>query len=592
MAAKAETNEAGKDQKSRLSAAVPGVGMLRTYRKSWLRFDLIAGIVLAAILVPQGLAYAELAGLPPVTGLYTTIACLVVYAILGPSRVLVLGPDSSVSPLIFAAITPLLVANDTASAIAMAGMLALMVGLIEIGLGLGKLGFIADLLSKEVQVGYMNGLAITIIVGQLPKLFGFSTDADSFVDKVGAFFSNLDQTNTTALLVGLGTLALLIGLPHVSKKIPAVLVAVVAATVVSAVFDLAAEGVKTVGTLPSGLPTPSIPWTSAADLAALAAAAVGIVLVSLTDTIATSSSFAARRGDEVDANREMIAVGASNVGAGLFQGFAISVSGSRTAVAEQSGSKTQVTGLVGAGLVILMLVLVPSLLADLPQTALAAVVIMAAISLADISVLRRFARVRKTALFLSLVATLGVVFFGVLQGILIAAILSILLFFRRSWWPPGAVLGYVSDLKGWHDVVRYPDAEQQEGVVIYRWEAPLFFANAGIFRQQVRKLVRERKPRWIVLQCEAITDIDVTAADMLQDLDHELNGQGVHMAFVELRSRLQERVETYGLLSELDREHFFAKMKPALRDIAAHDPESDDAPHRWVDALEEQDGDY
>ena len=592
MAAKAETNEAGKDQKSRLSAAVPGVGMLRTYRKSWLRFDLIAGIVLAAILVPQGLAYAELAGLPPVTGLYTTIACLVVYAILGPSRVLVLGPDSSVSPLIFAAITPLLVANDTASAIAMAGMLALMVGLIEIGLGLGKLGFIADLLSKEVQVGYMNGLAITIIVGQLPKLFGFSTDADSFVDKVGAFFSNLDQTNTTALLVGLGTLALLIGLPHVSRKIPAVLVAVVAATVVSAVFDLAAEGVKTVGTLPSGLPTPSIPWTSAADLAALAAAAAGIVLVSLTDTIATSSSFAARRGDEVDANREMIAVGASNVGAGLFQGFAISVSGSRTAVAEQSGSRTQVTGLVGAGLVILMLVLVPSLLADLPQTALAAVVIMAAISLADISVLRRFARVRKTALFLSLVATLGVVFFGVLQGILIAAILSILLFFRRSWWPPGAVLGYVSDLKGWHDVVRYPDAEQQEGVVIYRWEAPLFFANAGIFRQQVRKLVRERKPRWIVLQCEAITDIDVTAADMLQDLDHELNGQGVHMAFVELRSRLQERVETYGLLSELDREHFFAKMKPALRDIAAHDPESDDAPHRWVDALEEQDGDY
>ena len=275
--------------------------MLRTYKPAWLRFDLVAGIVLAAILVPQGLAYAELAGLPPVTGLYTTIACLVVYALLGPSRVLVLGPDSSVSPLIFAAITPLSWRTTPPRAIALAGMLALMVGLIEIGLGLGKLGFIADLLSKEVQVGYMNGLAITIIVGQLPKLFGFSTDADTFVDDVGAFFSNLDQTNTTTLLVGLGTLALLIGLPRISKKIPAVLVAVVAATVVSAAFDLAAEGVKTVGTLPSGLPTPSIPWTSASDLATLAAAAVGIVLVSLTDTIATSSSFAARRGDEVDA---------------------------------------------------------------------------------------------------------------------------------------------------------------------------------------------------------------------------------------------------------------------------------------------------
>ncbi len=592
MTTQPETTEAGPIKRSRLDSAVPGIGMLRTYKPAWLRFDLVAGIVLAAILVPQGLAYAELAGLPPVTGLYTTIACLVVYALLGPSRVLVLGPDSSVSPLIFAAITPLIVANDTASAIALAGMLALMVGLIEIGLGLGKLGFIADLLSKEVQVGYMNGLAITIIVGQLPKLFGFSTDADSFVDKVGAFFSNLDQTNTTALLVGLGALALLLGLPRLSKKIPAVLVAVVAATVVSAVFDLAAEGVKTVGTLPSGLPTPSIPWTSAGDLAALAAAAAGIVLVSLTDTIATSSSFAARRGDEVDANREMIAVGASNAAAGMFQGFAISVSGSRTAVAEQAGAKSQVTGLVGAGVVILMLVLVPSLLADLPQTALAAVVIMAAISLADVAVLRRFARVRRTALFLSLVATAGVVFFGVLQGILIAAILSILLFFRRSWWPPGAVLGYVHELKGWHDVERYPDAEQEEGVVIYRWEAPLFFANAGIFRQQIRKLVRERKPRWIVLQCEAITDIDVTAADMLKGLDHELNELGIHIAFVELRSRLQERVETYGLLKELDREHFFAKVKPALRDIAAHDPESDDAPHRWVDALEEQDSDY
>jgi high affinity sulfate transporter 1 len=592
VAEKAETTETRPAGKSRLNAIVPGVGMLRTYKPAWLRFDLVAGIVLAAILVPQGLAYAELAGLPPVTGLYTTIACLIVYALLGPSRILVLGPDSSVSPLIFAAITPLIVANDTASAIALAGMLALMVGLIEIGLGLGKLGFIADLLSKEVQVGYMNGLAITIIVGQLPKLFGFSTDAESFVDKVGAFFSNLDQTNATALLVGLGTLALLIGLPRVSRRIPAVLVAVVAATVVSAVFDLAAEGVKTVGTLPSGLPTPSIPWTSASDLAALAAAAAGIVLVSLTDTIATSSSFAARRGDEVDANREMIAVGASNAAAGLFQGFAISVSGSRTAVAEQSGAKSQVTGLVGAGLVILMLVAVPGLLKDLPQTALAAIIIMAAVSLADIAVLRRFARVRKTALFLSLVATLGVVFFGVLQGILIAAILSILLFFRRSWWPPGAVLGYVHELKGWHDVERYPEAEQQKGVVIYRWEAPLFFANAGIFRQQIRKLVVESKPQWIVLQCEAITDIDVTAADMLKGLDHELNEHGIHMAFVELRTRLQERVETYGLLTELDREHFFAKVKPALRDIAAHDPDSDDAPHRWVDALEDEDGDY
>jgi MFS superfamily sulfate permease-like transporter len=344
--------------------------------------------------------------------------------------------------------------------------------------------------------------------------------------------------------------------------------------------------------LPEGFPTPSLPWTGIGDLATLAAAAVGITLVSLTDTIATSSAFAARRGDEVDANHEMIAVGASNAAAGLFQGFAISVSSSRTAVAESSGAKTQLTGLVGAVIVILLLVFLPGLLADLPQAALAAVVIMAAVSLADLGVLRRFGRVRKSALALSLIATVGVVFFGVLEGILIAAILSILLFFKRSWWPEGAVLGYVRDLRSWHSVERYPDAEQTKNVVIYRWEAPLFFANAGIFREQIRKLVRQRKPHWVVLQCEAITDIDVTAADMLKGLDRELNDQGIHLAFVELRDRLQDRVERYGLLEELDQEHFFAKMKPALRDIAAHDPDSDDVPHRWQDALDEQDSDY
>ena len=236
---------------------IPGIRMVRSYQRSWLRFDLVAGVVLAAILVPQGMAYAELAGLPPVTGLYTTIACLVGYAIFGPSRVLVLGPDSSVSPLIFAAIAPLVVAGkDPAVAIALAGMMAIMVGLIEIALGLGKLGFVADLLSKEVQVGYMNGLGITIVVGQLPKLFGFSTDADGFVDEVHQFFANLDKTNGRALLLGVGVLALLLILPRFTTKVPAVLIGVVGATVISAVFGLAAMGVKVTGALPQGVPTP------------------------------------------------------------------------------------------------------------------------------------------------------------------------------------------------------------------------------------------------------------------------------------------------------------------------------------------------
>ena len=551
---------------------VPGLRMLRTYRPSWLRSDLVAGVVLAAILVPQGMAYAELAGLPAVTGLYTTIACLVGYALMGPSRILVLGPDSAVSPLIFAAITPLLAGGDPATAIALAGMLALLVGAIEIGLGIGKLGFVADLLSKEVQVGYMNGLAITIFVGQLPKLFGFSTDADGFGQEVKAFFTGLDQTNTTTLFVGLATLAVLLGLPRLSKKIPAVLVAVVGATVVTGLLDLGQEGVKTVGALPQGLPVPAFPWTSASDVLPLLAAAVGIVLVSLTDTIATSTSFAARRGDEVDPNQEMIGVGSANIAAGLFQGFAISASASRTAVAEQSGSKSQVTGLVGAAVVVVLLLFLPSLLADLPQSALAAVVIAAALSLVNLPILRKYLHVRKTSLLLSLVATVGVVLFGVLEGILFAVVLSILLFFRRSWWPHGEVLGHVAHLDGWHSVEVYPEAEQVPDVVVFRWEAPLFFANSGIFRQQVRRLVRRHKPRWIVLQCEAITDIDVTAADMLERLDRELNAQGVSIAFVELLSRLQDLVLRYGLLETLDREHFYPSVKSALEAVAAEDP--------------------
>ncbi len=547
---------------------MPGIAMLRSYRVSWLRSDLIAGVVLAAILVPQGMAYAELAGVPAVNGLYTTIACLIGYALLGPSRILVLGPDSSVAPLIFAAIVPLLVTDDPSEAIALAGMMALMVGAIEIGLGLGKLGFVADLLSKEVQVGYMNGLAITILVGQLPKLFGFSTDADGFIDEVRTFFAGLDETNTTALAIGLATLAVLLILPHVMSKIPAVLVAVVGATVVTSVFNLTDDGVAVVGALPQGLPTPAFPSVPLDTLGALLAASVGIVLVSLTDTIATSTSFAARRGDDVNPNQEMIGMGGANIAAGLFQGFAISASGSRTAVAEQSGSKSQVTGLAGAGMVAVLLLFLPTLLQNLPQPALAAVVIAAALTLFNFGILRTYLRMRKSALVISLITSLGVILFGVLEGILIAVILSIFLFFRRSWWPVGEVLGRVDELDGWHSVDRYPGAVERDGVVIYRWEAPLFFANAGIFRQEIRHLVRNRKPRWVVLQCEAITDIDVTAADTLVRLDNELNAKGVNVVFVEMRGRIEDLLDRYGLFSTLTRAHVYPSIETALRGIA------------------------
>jgi high affinity sulfate transporter 1 len=546
---------------------VPGLRAAKTYERRWARSDVVAGVVLAAILVPQGMAYAELAGLPPVTGLYTTIACLVGYAIFGPSRILVLGPDSSISPLIFAALMPLLVAGDLHREIALAGMLAVMVAVIEIGLGIGRLGFVADLLSNEVQVGYMNGLAFVIIAGQLPKLFGFSTDVEGFGPEVKAFVLGLDQTVGAALLVGLGVLTILLVVPRFTRVLPAVLVAIVAATVVSAVFDLQAHGVATVGTLPRGIPKPSLPWTKLSDFGPLLVAAMGITLVSLADTIATSSSFGARRGEEVDPNQEMIGIGAANLAAGVLQGFAVSTSGSRTAVVEQAGAKSQLASVVGAAVVATMLLFFNSLLADLPQSALAAVLIGAALSLLDLPVLLRYYRARKSALVLSLVASLGVVVLGVLQGIVIAVVLAVLLFFRRSWQPHGAVLGQVESMSGWHNVRRYPMAREIPGIVVYRWEAPLFFANCTAFRTQIRELVSARHPAWVVVQCEAITDVDVTAAKMLEQLDQELNASGIHMAFVELRTRLQVLVLRYGLFETLDRDRFYPTLEAGLASI-------------------------
>ena len=552
---------------SGLARWIPGLRVARTYDRRWARSDVVAGVVLAAILVPQGLAYAELAGLPPVTGLYTSIGCLVGYAVFGPSRILVLGPDSSISPMIFAALMPLLAGGDVHRAIALAGMLAVIVALIEIGLGIGRLGFVADLLSSEVQVGYMNGLALIIIVGQLPKLFGFSTDAEGFGPELKAFVLGLDGTVGAALVVGLGVLAILLVLPRFTKVVPAVLVGIVVATVVSAIFDLHVHGVSTVGTLPRGVPRPSLPWTKFADVGPLMVAAVGITLVSLADTIATSSSFGARRGEEVDPNQEMIGIGAANLAAGLLQGFAVSTSGSRTAVVEQAGAKSQLSSLVGAGIVVSLLLFFNSLVADLPQSALAAVLIAAALSLLDLEALVRYYRVRKSALVLSVVASLGVIVFGVLPGIVIAVVLAVLLFFRRSWQPHGAVLGQVEGLAGWHNVERYPAARQVPGIVVYRWEAPLFFANSSAFRTQIRHTVADRHPSWVIVQCEAMTDVDVSAARMLEQLDRELNATGVHMAFAEMRTRLQDLVRRYGLFETLDRDRFYPTLDAAMAAI-------------------------
>ena len=546
---------------------MPGLRTLATYQPSWLRRDIVAGVVLSTLLVPQGMAYAELAGLPPITGLYTTILCLVGYAAFGPSRILVLGPDSSLGPMIAATILPILGSNGNPErAIALASMLALITGAIMVVAGVGKLGFVADLISKPTMIGYMNGLALTILVGQLPKLFGFSTDANGLIPEAKAFVDGLSAGDAVgaAVAIGLVSLGVILVLGRWLPRVPGVLVAVLTAIAATSVFDLSSHGVSLVGSLPKGFPPLTWPHP-VSDLPLLIAGALGIALVALTDTISTASSFAARTGQEVDGNGEMIGIGAANIAAGFFQGFPVSTSGSRTAVAEQSGAKTQLTGLVGAAVIVLMLLLVPGLFRNLPNPTLAAVVIAASLSLADVPGTLRLWHQRRVELLLSVAAFLGVALLGVLEGIAVAVGLSILNVFRRAWRPYQTTLGRVPGMPGHHDRELHPEAEELPGLVIFRFDAPLFFANARTFRDQVRGLAgAEPRPRWIVIAAEPITDVDTTAADMLAELDEELNAAGTSLVFAELKDPVRARLERYELIGPLDPDHFFPTLDAAV----------------------------
>jgi high affinity sulfate transporter 1 len=541
---------------------------LSSYSRQWLVKDVVAGVVLTTLLVPQGMAYAELAGLPPITGLYTSILCLLGYAVLGPSRILVLGPDSALGPMIAATILPLIAANgDEKRAIALASVLALMVAAIMILAAVAKLGFIADLISKPTMIGYMNGLALTILIGQLPKLFGFKVKADNLIGEIIGFVEGLasGEAVAAAAAVGIAGIVLILVLQHWLPKVPAVLIMVVLAIAAASVFNLAEHGVSLVGVLPKGFPPLTIPHVRLADLGPLFAGALGIALVSLADTISTSSAFAARTGQEVHGNAEMIGIGAANLAAGFFQGFPISTSGSRTAVAERSGSKTQFTGITGAVLILLMIVLVPGLFRNLPQPALAAVVITASLSLADIPATVRLWRRRKTEFLLSIAAFLGVALLGVLPGIAIAVALSILNVFRRAWWPYQTVLGRVEGLEGYHDVHMHPEARHLPGLVIYRFDAPLIFANAKTFRDEVRKLAKaDPKPEWIVIAAEPVTDVDTTASDVLEELDSSLDADGISLVFAEMKDPVRDKIERYGLAHKIEKRHFFPTIGAAV----------------------------
>ena len=558
----------GRRRSGGLRGLMPGLDVAATYQRSWFGKDIVAGIVLATLLVPQGMAYAELAGLPPITGLYTTVLCLLAYAVFGPSRILVLGPDSSLGPMIAATVLPLVASDgDPQKAVVLASMLALMVGVIMVLASVAKLGFIADLISRPTMIGYMNGLALTILVGQLPKLFGFSVSGENFIGDLTGFFQGLagGEAVVAAAAVGIAGIVLILALQRWLPKVPSVLVMVVLAIGATSLFGLAERGVSLVGELPQGFPPFMIPSLDFSDFALMFAGALGIALVSLTDTISTASSFAARSGDEIRGNQEMIGIGAANLAAGLFQGFPVSTSGSRTAVAERSGSKSQLTGVTGALLILLMLVLLPGLFRNLPQPALAAIVITASISLADIPGTVRLWRQRKTEFSLSVAAFLGVTLLGVLPGIALAVGLSVLNIFRRAWWPYETVIGRVPGLEGFHDVHVHPDAKHLPGLVIYRFDAPLFFANVRPFRENIRRLARtEPKPRWIVIAAEPITDVDTTASDVLLELDVELNAQGTSLVFAELKHGVRAKIERYELTRQIDPHHFYSTMDAAV----------------------------
>jgi high affinity sulfate transporter 1 len=524
--------------------------------------------VLTAILVPVGMGYAEAAGLPAIYGLYATIVPLLAYAIFGPSRILVLGPDSSLAAIIAATIVPLAAGNPD-RLVALAGMLALLTGALCALAGLVRFGFITDLLSKPVRLGYLNGIALTVLIGQLPKLLGFSASGDGLVQEAISLVQGIAQgmTNWTALAIGATSLAVVLIFKRRWPKIPGVLIAVTGATVVVSIFDLATTaGVPVVGPLPQGLPAFQFPSVSLADLGALAAGAVAITLVSFADTSVLSRTFALRGGYEVDQNQELIALGAANMAAGLFQGFSISSSSSRTPVAESAGAKTQLTGVVGALCIALLLVFAPALLQNLPSAALGAVVIAACLSLVDVKGVVRLYHLRPGEFVLSIICFLGVALLGVIQGIFIAIALALGGFIWRAWRPYDAVLGRVDFLKGYHDITRYPEAKRIPGLVLFRWDAPLFFANAEVFREHVQRAIADAPTptKWIVVAAEPVTDIDVTAAEALSALDDDLAQAGIEICFAEMKDPVKDRLRRYGLFAKLGADLFFPTLGRAV----------------------------
>jgi high affinity sulfate transporter 1 len=559
---------------------LPGLQTLRCYQAAWLGRDIVAGLVLTTMLVPVGIAYAVASGIPGIHGLYASIVPLLAYALFGPSRILVLGPDSSLAAVILAVVLPLS-GGDSARAVALAGTMAIVSGTVCILAGLARLGFITELLSKPIRYGYMNGIALTVLISQLPRIFGFSIQGEGPVRNLLAILTALleGRANQTAFLIGAGTFTVILLLKG-NTRVPGILVAVVGATVVVGALDLATRaGVSVLGSLPQGLPAFAVPWITSADLGPVLIGGLTVALVSFADTSVLSRSYAARTRTYVDPNQEMVGLGAANLAAGFFQGFPISSSSSRTPVAEAAGARTQVTGVIGALCVALLLVVAPDLLRNLPSSALAAVVIASAIGLIEITDLRRIFRIQQWEFWLSLGCTVGVAVLGAIPGIGLAIVIAVIEFLWDGWRPHSAVLGRAEGVKGYHDIKRYPNARLIPGLVLFRWDAPLFFANAELFRDRALDAVAASPTpvHWLVVAAEPVTSLDVTAADVVAELDETLHEAGIELCLAEVKDPVKDKLRRFGLFARLGEETLFPTLGAAVsRYLETHQVD-------WVD---------
>lgn len=547
---------------------MPLVATLKNYSKPLLLADCSAGLVLTAMLIPVGMSYAEASGLPAIYGLYSTIIPLLIYALFGPSRILVLGPDSALTGLMASAIL-VVAATAPEQVIGAASTLALLVGGLCLLAGMLKLGFITELLSSPIRYGYLNGIALTVLVGQLPKLCGIDASGKNLAEEAWFFLKAIvqGQASLPTTAVGVGCLILIGLINRYFPRWPAILVAMLTATVVVIIYHLYyPNSIAVIGSLPQGMAAFKLPEVSLADIKALLPSAIAIALVAFADMSVLSRTYAHKLGDTPRPNQELAALGLANIGTGLFQGFAVSSSASRTPVAEAAGAKTQMTGVVGALSIIAVLYLAPDLLQQVPRTVLAAIVIAACFALIEIKQLKRLYRIRRSEFWLSMVCFMGVAFINVVQGIFIAVAVAIAAFLWRAWRPYAAVLGRVDGLKGYHDMVRHPEGRQIPGLVIFRWDAPLFFANQDMFRRDVQQAITDANTptRWLLIAAEPITDIDITAADMLQELEDSLNKQHIRLCFAEMKGPVKDRLKDYGLMSAWGQQRFFPTIGKAV----------------------------